>query len=199
MACVVHKPEHDHWSELDRNGTQAVKLHCREARSTRHQTRWLWLASFSLLIAPLLIAPAGAEAQEVEAVERIDEGPVSLGLGFGDPAAVDAKFWTPNNHGLDIGIGIEDFDNVLGVYGEFEFGLVEFMARRTLGVFYLGPGAALAFFEDGLSLAAVVPIGVDFRFPVPLDLFIEARPGIQVVDDPAEFGIGGQVGLRYVF
>lgn len=160
---------------------------------------WLPLATL------LLAFPGSARADDddvdvdVEADFDIEEGPVSLGVGLGDPTAIDVKFWTANSHGLNLGVGVDDFDNRLGVYAEFEFGLVEFMTRRALGVFYLGLGGALAVHANDVDLAAIVPIGLDFRFRIPLDLYVEARPGIDFDGHDPAFGAGAQLGLRYVF
>jgi len=46
--------------------------------------------------------------------------------------------------------------------------------------------------------ATTTTIGLDSRFRAPIDLFIEARPGIGLVHRDA-FGIGGQLGVRYRF
>lgn len=127
-------------------------------------------------------------------------GTASLGIGLGDPAALDLKLWTTPYSGFDFGIGLERFDTIFGVYGEYELGLVAFGLGDdgSRGVFYVGVGGALAFTEDKTSLAVIIPIGLDFRFGPPIDLFVEARPGIGVFHRPA-FGIGGQVGVRYRF
>jgi hypothetical protein len=169
------------------------------ANSRPRPRRRLAASIASLLLLSTLVAATPARAQEVESHTALDGGPVSLGVGLGDPAAVDLKLWTSRLSGLDLGVGVNDFDDVLGLYGEFEFGLIDFWARRTLGLFYVGLGGAAGFTHSGNSLAAVVPVGLDFRFKAPLDLFIEGRPGVELIDEPPRFGLGGQVGLRYVF
>lgn len=133
---------------------------------------------------------------------------VALGLGLGDPTALDLKLWVTPSSGFDFGFGVSRWSDRLGVYGEFEFGLVDFwIGNDVMGVFYLGVGGAVGLngnavaFEDrhdGVSLALVIPIGVNFRFRVPLEVFVEARPGFEILD-PGGFGVGGQVGIRYVF
>ena len=150
------------------------------------------LAVVALTTAPVLAGSARAEPYR--------PGTVSLGLGLGDPAALDIKFWNDNVSGFDLGLGLEHFDDVFGVYGEYELGLVSFALGNSgaRGVFYLGVGGAVAFTNDYTSVAVVIPVGLDFRFDAPVDLFIEARPGIGVVHRPA-FGIGGQIGVRWRF
>jgi hypothetical protein len=50
---------------------------------------------------------------------------------------------------------------------------------------------------DGSGTSGI-PVGLDLRFEPPIDVFIEARPGVGLLDRPA-FGIGGQLGVRYRF
>ncbi len=153
------------------------------------------LAALSLLLLTSFAADRAARADT-----PYQTGVVSLGLGLGDPSALDVKFWTGNGSGFNLGIGLERFDDVLGVYGEYELGLAAFRLGQggARGVFYLGVGGAVALTDEHTSVAVVVPIGLDFRFRPPVDLFIEARPGIGVLHRPA-FGIGGQIGVRYRF
>jgi len=125
----------------------------------------------------------------------------SLGVAFGDPTALDLKLWTGEGSGFNFGIGLHRFSERLGVYGEYEFGLASFwMGNSVRGIFYLGVGGALAFRHrhDETSLALIIPIGLNFRFRAPLEIFVEARPGVALLDDSG-FGIGGQLGVRFVF
>lgn len=125
----------------------------------------------------------------------------SLGVGFGDPTALDLKLWNDGRSGFNIGLGLERFDDIFGLYAEYELGLAAFRMGHggARGVFYVGLGGAIAFErDDDTSIALVVPIGLDLRFEPPIDVFIEARPGVGLLDRPA-FGIGGQLGVRYRF
>ncbi len=151
----------------------------------------------TLALATLTFATASeATAQEY----RYEPGIVSLGIGLGDPTALDLKIWTTNSSGIDLGIGLERFDDVLGLYGEYEFGLADFRLGQSggRGVVYIGLGGAVAFTAEHTTVALIIPIGVDFRFRPPVDLYVEARPGVGLVHRPA-FGIGGQVGVRFRF
>ncbi len=134
---------------------------------------------------------------------------VALGVGLGDPTALDLKLWVTPSSGFDFGVGFSRWSDRLGVYGEFEFGLVDFwIGNDVMGVFYIGVGGALGLngnavgfkdhHHDGVSLALVIPIGLNFRFRAPLEIFVEARPGFEILD-PGGFGVGGQVGIRYIF
>ncbi|MCC6624092.1 MAG: hypothetical protein IT385_22745 [Deltaproteobacteria bacterium] len=155
-------------------------------------TKRLTLALSFALLAPL-VAPTAASAHPPNV-----DGSASLGLGFGDPTALDLKLWTSRDSGFDFGVGLERFDDVLGLYGEYEVGLAAFALGDSggRGAFYIGLGGAVAFDDgDKTSAALVIPIGLDLRFRAPIDLFVEARPGIGLVDRPA-FGLGGQLGVR---
>jgi len=139
----------------------------------------------------LAVVPSAAAQPDVD-------GTMSLGLGFGDPTALDLKLWTGRDSGFDFGVGLARFDDLLGLYGEYEVGLAAFRLGDSggRGAFYVGLGGAIAFEHDRRTSAAlVIPIGLDFRFRAPIDLFVEARPGIGLVDRPA-FGLGGQLGVR---
>jgi hypothetical protein len=152
------------------------------------------------LCAAATLSLALVTPQLARADQPIEASTASLGIGLGDPAAVDLKLWTGRSSGFDFGIGVEQFADILGLYAEYEHGLVEFPLGRSgaRGAFYLGAGGALAFTRNETRLAAVIPVGFDFRFRIPLDLFIEGRPGIGILHRPV-FGIGAQIGLRYRF
>jgi len=150
------------------------------------------------LLAIIATLAVSSTASEALARPYVD-GTVSLGIGLGDPTALDAKFWTGNGSGLDIGLGLEHFDDIFGIYAEYEFGLAAFRLGDNggRGVFYVGIGGAVAFKDnDHTSVALIIPIGLDFRLASPIDIFIEARPGAGLVHRPA-FGIGGQIGIRF--
>lgn len=143
----------------------------------------------------------GALAPSLARSAPYRDGTVSLGLGLGDPSALDLKLWNDNLSGFNIGLGLERFDDIFGLYAEYELGLLGFRMGHggARGALYLGLGGAIAFERARrTSVALVIPIGLDLRFEPPIDLFIEARPGIGLVDRPA-FGIGGQLGVRYRF
>lgn len=127
--------------------------------------------------------------------------PVSLGVGFGDPTALDLKIWTGRGSGFDFGLGLQRFSDRIGVFAEYEFGLLRFGNDSSVsGVFYVGLGVAVAFQHrsDDTAVALVIPIGMNFRFDAPVELFVEGRPGI-VIAEPYDWGIGGQVGVRFIF
>lgn len=161
----------------------------------------LSMATLGLLAA---FAFTATEANEARAAEPIRWSSVSLGLGLGDPSALDLKLWTTEDSGFNLGVGLENFDDVFGIYAEYEFGLVAFwIGDDARGTFYIGLGGAIAFYDrpgdNDVQVAAIIPIGLNFRFRAPLEVFIEGRPGVALNDDTNRFGIGGQIGLRFIF
>jgi|GEM_PF-2292541 len=125
----------------------------------------------------------------------------SLGVGFGDPTALDLKLWTGEGSGFDIGVGFRRFSQRVGLYVEYELGLASFwLGDSAKGVFYIGLGGAVSFRheKDDTSFALIIPIGLNIRFDAPVEIFLEARPGIEILDHDG-FGIGGQLGVRFVF
>ncbi len=126
----------------------------------------------------------------------------SLGVAVGDPSAIDLKIWTGEGSGFDIGVGFRRFSERVGMYLEYEFGLASFwIGDSAKGIFYIGLGGAVSLHHhnDDLGLSLIIPIGLNIRFSAPVELFLEARPGIEVLDDNDRFGIGGQLGVRFVF
>lgn len=162
----------------------------------------LQFALLALVVASLASPPAARAAPTPH------PGTVSLGVGFGDPTAVDLKLWTGQGSGFNFGIGLHRFSERLGIYIEYELGLVDFwIGDSVMSVFYIGVGGAVALRnnDNDTSLALVIPIGLNFRFRAPVEIFVEARPGAVLLNrrgygyGASTFGIGGQIGVRYVF
>jgi len=156
-------------------------------------------AAFILIGIPLATGTANADPYDGDPGFR--HSTVSLGIAVGDPAALDLKIWTAAGSGFDFGIGFRSFSERVGFYGEYELGLAHFrMGHSVWGVFYIGLGGAVSLKANNetLSAALIVPIGLNFRFRAPLEIFLEARPGIELLQKTG-FGIGGQLGIRFVF
>jgi hypothetical protein len=157
------------------------------------------LTLLSVAVATILM-PLAAQA-DPNTREPYPKSVASLGVAFGDPTAVDLKIWTGEGSGIDFGIGFNRFSERLGLYAEYELGLVDFWIGDSVrGIFYIGVGGAVAlrYRNDDTSVALIIPIGLNFRFRAPVEVFVEGRPGLALLDKSG-FGIGGQVGVRYVF
>lgn len=153
----------------------------------------------SILVVPAILAAPISVAHADHAPLR--PAIVALGVAGGDPSAIDLKFWINHHSGFDFGLGFSRWSSRVGVYGEFELGLADFwIGDDASGVFYIGVGGAIAlrYHRDDLAVALVIPIGINFRFRAPIEVFLELRPGFELLDTDG-FGLGAQVGIRYVF
>jgi len=149
----------------------------------------------------LAFATVATPMASFAAPEPYPHSNASLGVAFGDPTAVDLKIWTGQGSGFDFGVGFTRFSERLGLYAEYELGLVDFWIGNSVrGIFYVGIGGAVSLRhnKDDLSVAAVAPNKLNFHFRAPVEIFVEARPGLALLDKSG-FGIGGQLGVRYVF
>ena len=146
----------------------------------------------------LALAQGSASAYDGEPIH--ETGAVSAGLAVGDVTAFDLKWWFTEHHGIDFGIGVSQFSERLAVYAEGELALAEWgMGSDARGLFYLGPGIQGIVNSPGRDqVALTAPIGLDFQFRAPLDIFVEARPGIALTPN-TDLIIGGQAGLRVIF
>lgn len=141
----------------------------------------------------------GSTAAEAHEGGPIHESGVSAGFAVGDITGFDMKLWFAPHHGFDLGIGADAFSDRLALYGEAELSLAEWgMGSNARGIFYFGPGVEAVIHDPGDDyIALMAPIGFDFQFRAPLDIFVELRPGLALAD--SDFVIGGQGGLRVVF
>lgn len=161
------------------------------------------LAALIVVALPLVMAPSAfADPYEGRTNNQLQHATVSLGLALGDPSAFDLKLWTGEGSGFDFGIGFRRFTKRVGFYAEYELGLADFWIGHSVwSVFYIGIGGAVSLqdHDDDLSVALIIPIGINFRFSVPFEIFLEARPGVDLVGNGDRFGIGGQLGIRLIF
>jgi hypothetical protein len=133
-----------------------------------------------------------------------------IGIALGEPTAIDFKWRATRLIGLNVGVGAHHFSRNLAIYADLEFAPVHFkVGGGTDGVFYIGPGLQLGIADGdhyygwrkesggGTYIGLMMPIGVEFSFSFPLEIFVELRPGIVLVESPGAFDLGGQVGFRY--
>ena len=137
------------------------------------------------------------------------ENTFAIGIALGEPTALDFKWRGSPLFGLNVGVGAHHFSRSLAVYVDLEFAPVHFKAGAASGAFYVGPGLQLGIadgdhyygfkkeYGGGTYLGIMVPIGVEFAFSFPLEIFVELRPGIVVLESPGYFDLGGQLGFRF--
>ncbi len=159
------------------------------------------LVALALTGSCLAATSSAYAAPDERSGNRFRQSTASLGVGFGDPTALDLKIWTGEGSGFDIGVGFRRFSERVGIYVEYELGLASFwLGDSAKGIFYIGLGGAVSLHHhnDDLGMALIIPIGLNIRFDAPVEIFLEARPGFEILDRDG-FGIGGQLGVRYVF
>lgn len=124
---------------------------------------------------------------------------VSAGIMLGEPTGLSAKLWTGEAAALDAALAwsfVQEGRFYLHVDYQQHFDLGQPDAGRLL--FFGGLGGKLYLGEE-LALGARVPLGVLYELePVPIELFLELAPGINIF--PATvFDFGGGLGVRYRF
>lgn len=128
------------------------------------------------------------------------------GLYLGIPTGITVKGYLTEKWALD-GIFAWSFTGEgFTLIGDatYDFFDIPVHASSFTLPFYAGVGGKLAFGrdgdDDGKTIAGIrVPVGVAMQFlRHPIEIFIEAAPGIEVIPE-AEFDITGGVGARFYF
>ncbi len=154
-----------------------------------------------LVLLGLLAAATGfTQAQQT----TFNIGPRDFGFGFvfGEPTGISAKLWIGRVTALDLTAAwsfAREGRLILQMDYLFHyFGLFRLQGRGQLPI-YLGIGPRLALTTDNPHLGARVPLGVSYLFPtIPIELFVEIAPGMEII--PAtQFDFSGGFGLRYYF
>jgi len=138
-----------------------------------------------------------------------------LGVVFGEPTGITAKFWQGSSAAFDAGVAYAWSDYFL-FYGDYLQHFPALFGNSTPFVSqlkpYVGIGAVMIISDRGnrrggwfgdddasLGLGARIPLGVEWLAPtVPLGVFVELVPGVGVF--PRVFGFfNGGIGIRYYF
>jgi len=135
--------------------------------------------------------------------------PTGLGLGLmgGDPSGISLKVWTGGRVAFDAGLGYSYFR-----YGAAPHlhGDVLWHSRSLVADYdgylplYVGVGARLKLADapdfPGVRLGVRVPFGIEYVFaPVPIGLFLELVPVLDVTPPDGWFGYNSSIGFRYYF
>lgn len=180
-------------------------------------TRMNWkrarrLTASTLLAVGLALSAAPAGASEIGNTRRF-----GLGVMIGSPSGISAKLYLSPRHALDFGLGIGFLG---GPGGSFHMDyLFHFMLTEKPGFdlpLYIGIGGEVLFFWNDnynryyygpgyypnagrVGVGVRVPIGIAFQLNrAPVDIFIEAAPGVGLFPYPG-FYVEGAVGARYWF
>lgn len=121
------------------------------------------------------------------------------GIILGDPSGLSFKKWTTNRGAVDAGIGWSVYNESFHIHADY---LVHFMHAIDINQgqlpLYAGIGASLNA-GNPTSFGARIPLGINYIFgDVPLDLFAEIVPGLQLAPD-TRFMLEAGVGIRYWF
>lgn len=128
---------------------------------------------------------------------------LGVGLEFGAPIGVNAKYWLNNILALDGAVGWSPFSHSTAeIHGDFlihNFNLISLPAGQT--PVYIGIGLFGRLRDDGRSDVAGFrfPIGASYMFSsFPVDIFAEFAP--EYIFAPfSRAGIDAAIGFRYYF
>lgn len=136
-----------------------------------------------------------------------------LGIMLGEPSGVSAKLFTSKTTAFNFGIGLSIGGDRIGAYdGKYDGGSrIHFHADYLLHVYnaigsteqfpiYYGIGARINSGGGYSSSIAVRFVGGIAWMPrdIPIDLFIELVPSLQLTSQPG-FAIDSAIGARYYF
>lgn len=154
------------------------------------------------VLALLVIFSSVASAEEY--------GPDSKRIGFGivagDPTGITAKGYIGPKLAID-GIASWSFvDEAFTLIGDvtYEFFNLSVNSNTVSVPFYAGAGAKLAFDQGGknngkTAFGIRAPVGIAVQWlNHPVEIFIEAGPGVEVAPS-TEFDLTGGIGARYYF
>ncbi len=127
-----------------------------------------------------------------------------LGLILGEPTGISLKTWTSSRGAIDgaVAWGYQYYNSNSGylrIHADYlvhSFKLID-INQGQLPV-YFGIGAKVVFANNPV-FGARIPLGINYIFgDVPLDLFAEIVPGLDLVPS-TDFALDGGVGIRYWF
>ena len=139
----------------------------------------------------------------------------SFGFGviLGEPSGVSAKMWTSGTTAFDFGVGWSLGGDRIGGYDgyydgssrihlHFDYLLHQFYAVGSTGEFPIYYGIGGRFNTGGgyyNSLAVRLVVGLAWMpQEIPIDLFIEFVPSLQLTSKPG-FALDSALGARYYF
>ncbi|MEI7903403.1 MAG: hypothetical protein WCK89_24450 [bacterium] len=158
----------------------------------------------ALAVASICIGVAAARPQGI-----------GLGLMAGEPSGFSAKVWTGPHVALDAGLGYSYYSywwpnqgQALQVHGDVLWhtnSLTQSSADGYLPL-YIGLGARVRLANVGhetnypLRVGLRIPFGLEYVFAsVPIGLFVELVPILDLTPDARGFGGNSAIGFRYYF
>lgn len=143
------------------------------------------LTRFLLTLAALLLLalPMASEA-------HAQRNPGNLGIGVGSATLASGlsfkQFAGPTAFQLTLGCWRDDCSNALAASLDFLINMPAFSTSEFLAIAWnFGGGGALGFGEDELGAGAAFVLGLEVNFQaIPIDLVLEWRPGIRILESP---------------
>jgi hypothetical protein len=142
---------------------------------------------------------AGAKTSSSTSFEH---GNLGLGVIFGEPTGLSAKYWTTESTAIDVGVAWSfSGDGQFHIFGDYlfhHFGLFD-VSKGALPV-YIGLGGRILFREDKKDIIGVrLPIGIEYYFEDwPLAVYGEVVPILDLTPD-TDGDISGGIGVRFYF
>lgn len=125
-------------------------------------------------------------------------GNVGLGVQFGEPSGITAKFWLAGQSAIDLTVGWNLIVDYLGIQAGYLYHFpVPISGKGDLAP-YIGLGGQLGMrANDYFNVAGRIPLGLEFIY-APISFYGELDPLIYLY--PAtDVGLGGGIGLRFYF
>ncbi len=124
-----------------------------------------------------------------------------LGIILGEPTGISMKYWLSDTTAIDAAAAWS-FGRTPGMRVHADFLIHPFLITSTSSgklPFYVGVGPRLNLQDGFVGLGVRIPVGLTYLFSeVPIDLFFEVAPGMDLI--PATgFSFEGGFGARYYF
>lgn len=125
--------------------------------------------------------------------------PFGLGLMFGAPTGLTAKYWIDETQGLDFGAAWSFYHSgYFRLHGDYVRHAYLIDVPKGKFPLYYGIGARVGFGND-FRMGARVPVGLEYIFEnEQLDIFFELVPGLDFIPE-TDFVMEGAFGIRYFF
>jgi hypothetical protein len=121
----------------------------------------------------------------------------SVGLILGEPTGLSAKQWIGEGASLDLAVAWSfEPPGAFYVHVDYQqhFDHLDIDPGELLWFAGIGPRISI---RDGVAVGARIPVGLVYEIEeVPLEVFLEIAPGLQLFPDTDPL-FGGGIGVRY--
>ncbi len=127
-----------------------------------------------------------------------------VGIIAGEPSGLSLKGYLSSQLAIDAIVAWSFVDDSLTLVGDviYDFFDIPVNTSKVTVPFYAGAGARIGFNagkNDKTKVGIRIPVGVAVQWTqYPIEVFIEAGPGIEVAPE-TEFDISGGIGARFYF